>query len=86
MQKATNESPEKKEDRKPEISPESYEKWSLGSFEPSSVVESASLGKKLQSIDVIARRSYGGANSYVEQTMSALEKSRKRSRKSIGSN
>ena len=86
MQKATKDVPESTEVPKPEISPESNEKWSLSGFEASSVVESVLLGRQLQSIDVVARRSYGGANPYVEQTMTALEKSRKRSRKSLAAN
>ena len=86
MQKVVKEAPTVNEPGKPAVSPESLEKWSLSPVDRNSVVASAKLSQPFQSIDVVARRSYGGANPYVEQTMTALQKTRKRSRKSLASN
>lgn len=56
-------------------------KWSLSTFDPSKLYKDPSLEQKLTSINVMARRSYGGANVYIEQHMSAFGKS-SRKRKS----
>jgi hypothetical protein len=64
----------------PETLSMSLDKWELSSFEQSQVYVSPDEARKLTSISVMARRSYGGANPHIEQHMSNMEKSRKRGR------
>lgn len=79
MKKST-ESSEVTAQSKPDISPESLEKWTLSGFDASNLRDSIVKGEPLRTITVAARRSYGGANPYIEGIMTSTEKSRKRSR------
>lgn len=58
--------------------PGAKDRWSLTTFDSAMLYKDPSEGKKLTSINVTARRSYGGANPYVEQQMIALERTRKK--------
>jgi hypothetical protein len=59
------------------LSSDSAEKWSIASVDPSKVHTSKEENSKLSSINTMARRSYGGANPYIEQQMASLEKSKR---------
>jgi hypothetical protein len=80
MQKASQDVPSVEQQPKGDLAPESHEIWSLGEVDPASVRESVQQGDRLRTINVVARRSYGGANPFVEQMMQSQEKSRKRSK------
>ena len=80
MQKASQDGPVGEQQAKGDLAPESHELWSLGEVDPASVRESVQQGDKLRTINVVARRSYGGANPFIEQVMQSQEKSRKRSK------
>lgn len=65
----------------PELSTESTEKWKLSSFDSSRVFQSAEHDSQLKTISVMARRSYGGANPYVEQVMATMTQKKRKSPK-----
>ena len=52
--------------------------WSVSTFDSAMLYKDPSMDQKLISIKVMARRSYGGANPYVEQQMLALEKPKRK--------
>ena len=79
MQKVAD-APDGKAQPKADISPESLEKWTLSGFDASDLRDSVVKGEPLRSITLIARRSYGGANPFIEGVMTSMEKSRKRSK------
>jgi hypothetical protein len=85
MKKST-ETADDKTQSKPDISPESLEKWTLSGFDTSNLRNSVVKGEPLRTITVAARRSYGGANPFIEGIMTSMEKSRKRSREDRASN
>ena len=64
----------------PAMSAESAEKWALSNVDADRLYCAPALDNKLTAISVMARRSYGGANPYIEQQMALLEKSKKRRR------
>jgi hypothetical protein len=81
MQKATKEVPDTATVSNPEVTPESSERWALEIIDSSSSIEASTEKRLLSTINVVARRSYGGFNPYVEQTMASMEKQKKRNRK-----
>jgi hypothetical protein len=81
MQKATKEVPDTATVSNPEVTLESSERWALEIIDLSSSIEASTEKRLLSTINVVARRSYGGFNPYVEQTMASMEKRKKRNRK-----
>jgi hypothetical protein len=77
MQKASEQTPT---DALVEAIYHSSERWALSTVDPSMLFSCREEEKKLKVISLMARRSYGGANPYVEQQMVSLEKSKKRPR------
>ena len=57
--------------------PESDEKWILSTFDERRLQSSSNRGNKLVSITTMPRRSYGGANPFIEQHMAAASRSKK---------
>lgn len=57
------------------------EKWSLGYVDPALVHKSADHGRRLTALTVVSRRSYGGANPYIEQVTASIERPRKRTKR-----
>jgi len=57
---------------------ESTEQWALTQVDSSLLFKPSEADRKLTTISVMARRSYGGANPYIEQQMELLDKSKKR--------
>jgi len=57
--------------------PESGEKWSLSVSDESKLRSTQNSGRRLISINSMPRRSYGGANPFIEQHMTTLERSKK---------
>ena len=61
---------------------QSLERWSLSSVDPALVHKSADESSRLRDISVVGRRSYGGANPYIEQVTSEIERPRKKPKRS----
>ena len=57
--------------------PESDEKWALSVLDTTKLKQDDSTARKLISINTIPRRSYGGANPYIEQQMQSIARSKK---------
>ncbi len=62
------------------LAPECEEKWSFGPVDASRVRNVTGSDKKLTSIGVYARYSFGGANPYLEQWMADNRRSKKQKR------
>lgn len=77
MQKASEQTPN---DAPVQAVSDSGERWALSAVDPSMLFSHREEEKKLKVISLMARRSYGGANPYVELQMVSLEKSKKRPR------
>jgi len=60
---------------------DSSDRWSLSAIDPSRVCNSSEFEMRLSSINSMARRSYGGANPYIEQQMTIIEKAKKQKNK-----
>jgi hypothetical protein len=61
---------------------QSLERWSLSTFDAALVHKSADESSRLTDISVVARRSYGGANPYIEQVTATIERPRKKAKRS----
>ena len=61
--------------------PESVEKWALSVVDERKLQAVQNTGNKLNSISTMPRRSYGGANPFIEQQMAAAARSKKQKTK-----
>lgn len=62
------------------VAPESDEKWSYGPVETSRIHNVVDSAKKLTSIGVFARYSFGGANPHIEQWLADNKRAKKQKR------
>ena len=66
----------------PSKTSESAERWSFGNVDPSLVHKSGEDSLRLKAVTLVARRSYGGANPYIEQITATIERPRKKTKRS----
>jgi hypothetical protein len=78
MAKSADSSSNKRDDK---LGADTSEKWALTGFDPKDLVKSSDEHLRLKSISVMARRSYGGMNPYIEQHMQSMLPSKRKAAK-----